>query len=178
MLYKGFKEKAAIVTIAILATPIHELGHWIGYKVNGISAVLHYNYTDSLANTDNIWGIAGGPIMSLSVALVCLVMMYFNKRNEEVWAYFSLIMCMTRILPYIICIFNPNTFLYNDEGLIGKALGIEIWLIYSVFSILFLGITFFIIRRLIRGIDEYLRNYKFGYILYLILTITIGIKIN
>ncbi|KOA19636.1 hypothetical protein CLHOM_17250 [Clostridium homopropionicum DSM 5847] len=116
--------------------------------------------------------------MSLSVALLCLVMMYYNKRNEEIWAYFSLIMCMTRILPYIICIFNPNTFLYNDEGLIGKALGIEIWLIYSVFSILFLGITIFIIRRLRGGIDEYLKKYKFGYVLYLILTVTIGIKIN
>lgn len=40
MLYKEFKEKVAIVAIAIFATPIHELGHWIGYKVNGISAVL------------------------------------------------------------------------------------------------------------------------------------------
>ncbi|KOA19635.1 hypothetical protein CLHOM_17240 [Clostridium homopropionicum DSM 5847] len=54
MLNKGFKEKAAIVTIALFATPIHELGHWIGFKINGISAVLHYNYTYSLTNNDNI----------------------------------------------------------------------------------------------------------------------------
>lgn len=178
MFDKNFREKAATLLIAIFATPIHELGHWIGYKINGITAVLHYNYTEHLTNSDNIWGIAGGPIMSLLLALICLAMMFINNRNRGIWAYFSLVMCMSRLAPYCILLFNPNSFLYNDEGVIGKALGIETWLIYSIFFALFLGIIILIMNEFKGCITEFMKKYTFGYGIYLILTIVIGIKIN
>ncbi|MGY0371970.1 hypothetical protein [Clostridium sp. JNZ J1-5] len=68
--------------------------------------------------------------------------------------------------------------MYNDEGVIGKALGIETWLIYSIFFALFLGIIILIMNEFKGCITEFMKKYTFGYGIYLILTIAIGIKIN
>ena len=175
---KNTLEKIIVIAIAIFAIPIHELGHWLGYKFNGISAVLSYNYTDPLTNPENIWGLSGGPLISLGLALLGLTMMYFNKRNKDIWAYFSVVMCLTRIVPYIFFILIPNGFQSNDEGLIAKVLGLQIGAVYITFLALFIGILSVIAYAYKGNFQDHLNKYRLGYGLYLLSIILFGVHIT
>ncbi|QSQ09683.1 hypothetical protein H0A61_02062 [Koleobacter methoxysyntrophicus] len=157
--------------------PIHELGHWLGYRFNGVPAILHYNYTEPLINTQNIWGIAGGPLISLGLALFGLLMVYHNENNKDLWAYFSIIMCLTRLLPYILLLLMPRGFIENDEGLIAKSMDIPVWLVYLIFIILFISILISIKYKFKENFYINLKKYKYGYIIFLIMFIVMGIHI-
>ena len=178
MFSKNSFEKAMVVAIAFFATPIHELGHWLGYKFNGISAVLSYSYTEPLTNPDNIWGIAGGPLISLGLALLGLILVYANKRNKDIWAYFSIVMCMTRLLPYLFFVLIQNGFLNNDEGGIAKALGLQTGVVYIAFFVLFIGMISMLIYEYKRDFHNHMIKYRWGYVVYFISIIALGVHIT
>lgn len=173
----NLKERILVLAIAFFAMPIHELGHWLGYKFSGVPVIMHYNYTELLNDNLNIWGIAGGPLISLLLAFFALIMVYLNENNKDIWAYFSNIMCLTRFIPYIVLLLMSNNFAENDEGLIAKIMQIPVWLTYLIFIILFISIFFTIIYKFKENFYMHMKKYKYGYILYLILVIFTGIQI-
>jgi hypothetical protein len=170
-------EKMIVIAIAILATPMHELGHWIGYTLDGIPAVLHYHYTEPLTDTFSLMGVSGGPLMSLVLAIFGLCMMYINRSNKSIWAYFSVIMCLTRLIPYLFLVIPPNNLSFNDEGIIAMELGLPIWVIYSIFVTLFASILFAIYSEYNGTFFQQIKIYKYGYILYVLSIIVFGIRV-
>ncbi|MHC6178859.1 hypothetical protein ACYUJ6_03230 [Clostridium sp. JNZ X4-2] len=137
--FKFSKFICAIITL--IATPIHELGHLVGYQLSGIPAKFNFIYTESINGSESLLGCLGGPVISLLLALAgCIIIYIFkNKRNAYVWMYFTITMCFTRLLPYLLLIFinNKETFAINDEGLVAKFLNVPVWGVY-VFLLLYL----------------------------------------
>jgi len=177
MLNITFKERIIIIVIAVCAIPIHELGHWLGYRLSSVPATFHYSYTEPLTNIQSIWGLAGGPIISLVLALFGVMMIHINKNNQDIWAYFSVVMCLTRLLPYLLLLLTPSNFTENDEGLIAKVLNLQASLVYIIFITLFIGIISIIVYKLEGDFYKHMKKYKYGYLLYLILLIFTGIEI-
>ncbi len=177
MLRINLKERILVLAIAVCAMPIHELGHWLGYRFSGIPVIMYYNYTEPFNNTPNIWGIAGGPLISLVLALFGSIMVYSNENNKDIWAYFSITMCLTRLLPYIVLLLTPSNFAENDEGLIANFMHIPVWLVYLLFFIIFISILISITYKFKENFYIHFKKYKYGYVIYLILVIVTGIHI-
>ncbi|WP_315118614.1 hypothetical protein [uncultured Clostridium sp.] len=176
--YGDIKETIIAIIITIIAAPLHELGHWFGYRVDDIPAVIGFNYTEPLGDAISIYGLLGGPVMSLTLALAGVVALYITEKNKDVWAYITIIMCLTRLDTYLFSILGGvNTFYINDEGLIAKAMNLPVWMTYGIFLAAFLMIILAVVYKLRGRIREHIKKFKLAYILHFFVTIIFVIRI-
>lgn len=170
--------KLIFIVITIIATPIHELGHLLGYWLSGISAKYGFIYTESINGSESLWAVLGGPLIGLLLALVgCIIVYNFKeKKNIFICIYFTITMCLTRLLPYLLyTVIDPiGAFPINDEGLIAKFLNVPIWQVYSFSLIAFISILLFL--KLIDR-DSFYKCLKYAFLFYFIIAVMSGIKI-
>ena len=155
--------------ITLIATPIHELGHLIGYKLSGIPARFNFIYTESISGSESLWGVLGGPLLGLLLALTGCVLVYIfkDKKYTFICIYFAITMCLTRLIPYfLISLIIPGDFAINDEGLIAKYLNFPVWSIYIIFMILFVSII--IVLKIIQK-DKFNKCFKYACLFYFII---------
>lgn len=164
--------KFIFMTITIIAAPIHELGHLIGWRLDGIPAILHFNYTDAPSNSTSLLGILGGPLICLILALTGCILVHIFKKKRAIFigVYFTITMCLTRLIPYLYSIiFGAKDMLpINDEGLLAKLLNMPIWQTYSIFAILFVSIL--LLLKYIHK-DIFNKCFKYAFVFYLIVSI-------
>jgi glucan phosphoethanolaminetransferase (alkaline phosphatase superfamily) len=87
-------------TIGFFALPIHELGHILGYRLQGIPATMSYA-RESLppGQPQTFLGVAGGPLLTLFLCCVALVLIYRNKWLLTAFPL-AVIMSLDRIILY------------------------------------------------------------------------------
>ncbi|AEB11414.1 hypothetical protein [Marinithermus hydrothermalis] len=132
---------ACLVVIPALGNPLHELGHWIGYALAGIPAAFSFNRVLPLAPEGaGLAGVAGGPLASLALAGLGVVVLYRVPRRALVGASLAAVMAYTRLLPYLLFVLGIVSPAQNDEGMIARALGWPLWSVWLPFALAFLGI--------------------------------------
>ncbi|HBP65384.1 MAG TPA: hypothetical protein DD730_14255 [Desulfosporosinus sp.] len=160
------------IIITLIATPIHEFGHWIGFQFSGISAKYSFIYVESINGSESLWGNLGGPAIGLLLALLGCMIVYIFKDRKYIyyWIYFTITMCFTRLLPYLLMtpVYNSNVFQINDEGLIAKMMSVPTWQIYGFFMIAFIMILFLL--RLIQR-EYFYKCFKYAFVLYFIVMV-------
>lgn len=170
--------KLIFIVISIIATPIHELGHLLGYRLSGVPAKYSFICTEPGNGSESLLGVLGGPLIGLLLALVGCVCVYIfrEKKQRFICIYFAITMCFTRLVPYLLCILiNPNgMFPINDEGLIAQSLNAPIWQVYSFFTIVFISILLFL--KVISG-DYFYKCFKYGFLFYFVIMVLFEIKI-
>ncbi|GLC32625.1 hypothetical protein [Clostridium omnivorum] len=164
--------KFIFLAITIIAAPIHELGHLIGWRLDGIPAKLHFNYTDAPSNSTSLLGFLGGPLISLILALAGYILVYAFKKKRTIFigVYFTITMCLTRLIPYLYSIIlgAKDMLPINDEGVLAKILNMPIWQTYSIFTILFVSIL--LLLKYIHK-DIFNKCFKYAFVFYLIVAI-------
>jgi hypothetical protein len=87
-------------TIGFFALPIHELGHILGYRLQGIPATMSYA-RESLppGQPQTFLGVAGGPLLTQFLCCVALVLIYRNKWLLTAFPL-AVIMSLDRIILY------------------------------------------------------------------------------
>jgi hypothetical protein len=119
----------AIVATSLLANPLHETGHLVGFRLAGIPAAISLNHT----YFTKFWapsfaGAAFGPLMSIAMAWVGVGLLYLTRRLRPLGASLALFMPMTRLVAYTIFALNPRfPMIYNDEGVMGLHTGLRPW---------------------------------------------------
>jgi len=121
----------AVPVMALAGFFLHELGHWsmgeaLGYDMqmtlNGVSPV---DGAAQVSAMHALWIKAGGPAVTLILAVLSLIVVRFSAVLGFAIAFFSLHM---RITAYAISFFiNPN-----DEASIGLELGVGPHLIHLI----------------------------------------------
>ncbi|QXE17639.1 hypothetical protein [Clostridium sp. 001] len=170
--------KLIFLMITIVATPIHEFGHLIGYKLSGIPAKFTFSYTETQNGLENLWGCLGGPAINLILAVIGCIIVYILKNRKKVYigVYFAITMCLTRLIAYLLfIIINPdNMFAINDEGLIAKFLNVPIWQVYVFFIAAFIFVL--VILRSIKK-DYFYKCFKYAFVFYFFIDILFTIRI-
>ena len=143
-------EKLIIILISLFSSFIHEIGHFIGYKLDGITVKLGFFWVEPQTGSNGFWGILGGILIQIILILSFLLIAYVFKHKKDFWLAMCLPMILARLIPYMIfsvtsLIFNRNVFMYNDEQYIANLFNIPISTSYIFFIIIF--IIFWIILR-------------------------------
>jgi hypothetical protein len=119
----------ASAVVCVLANPLHEVGHWLGFRVSGIPAAISLDHT----YFTSVWapsfpGALGGPLMSVVAAWTGIALLYYSPPLHPLGAALALFMPMTRLVPYAIFAANPRfPMMYNDEGVMGLDTGLRPW---------------------------------------------------
>jgi len=122
---KTLWEKSIIAFLVLfpISVFLHETGHWIIYELNGIDSWISLqraNVINPDQLTENIFlaSLFGGPILTMLLAVVGLVML--KQYKSSIWLLvFGLINSTFRILPTIIgalTAFNTDLNGISDEG--------------------------------------------------------------
>jgi hypothetical protein len=115
------------VAVCVLATPIHEVGHWLGFRLSGIPAAISFNhtyFTDRWA--PSFPGAFGGPLMSIVAAWLGVLLA--RRGPAPLGAALALFMPMTRLVGYALFALIPKfPIAYNDEGVMALLSGTGPW---------------------------------------------------
>lgn len=134
--------------IGLIANPAHEFGHWIFYTLNGVKAGFSFNNTYFINEWKEVlMGAIGGPLFSLVLALIGVIILYKIPRLSYFGAGLAIIMSLTRLLPYIVIV-STNTIKCNDEGVIAIYLNWPLWSIFSILLACFISILILVWRGL------------------------------
>lgn len=122
-----------VLILAISIPYLHEVGHFIGYCVDGIPSTIEYAFTHP-SNSNGFWGIIGGPLFNIILSSITLLMAYINEKNSTIWNTISISSSVGRSLNNIIILFislfNNIVILSNDEGEIAALFNCSPYLIY------------------------------------------------
>lgn len=125
-----------LVVLSLLARPIHELGHWIIYKIYGIDAYFTLNQVVPKNISDfKLLGEAGGPLINLFLVLVGFWLIG-RTRFKELGAALIVTNSLSRLVPYLI-IALTNSWASNDEGIIALVLNLNLYTFYIMFGCFF-----------------------------------------
>lgn len=133
----------------------------------------------------SLLGSSGGPLISLGLALFALFMLYKRNVNKEIWSGFSLIMCLTRLIPYIVVFIlnffvkHKELFIMQDEGFMASYLNLPLWSVFIVFIVVFIIIIVLIVLNLKKYDLNYIKILGYSLICYsAIVFIEVGILEN
>jgi hypothetical protein len=116
----------AVVTPA--AYPLHELGHWIAFRLVGIPAAISLDHTYfTVAWEPSLAGAAGGPLASVALAWLGVVLLVRGGRLEPLGLALAVVMPLTRLSTYALCAAVPRAMAVNDEGVMALHLGWPTW---------------------------------------------------
>jgi len=147
---------AASILIALIAIPIHELGHVIGYRLTGVAARIAYEHTILPAGARfGLSGTAFGVLSTYIVSYVGIVLIY-RKRWLLVSYPLAVILSLVRVLASINYLIRFHTLAGLDECQMATFTGLNPYLWYVAFGALFVAAWILIIRSLRYGI---LRNF-------------------
>jgi hypothetical protein len=77
--------KLIFIMITLIATPIHELGHLMGYQFSGIPAKYSFISVESINGSESLWANLGGPGLGLLLALLGLITVYIFKYGKYIY---------------------------------------------------------------------------------------------
>jgi hypothetical protein len=119
----------ALVLVAFVGNPLHEAGHWIGFRISNIPSSISFDHT----YFTKFWapsfaGALGGPLMSVLLSWVGIFVLYRVPRLRPMGAALAAFMPMTRLSAYVIFATHPQyPMSYNDEGVMGADTGMSPW---------------------------------------------------
>jgi len=149
---KAILNASAAIVICVIASPLHELGHWAGFALCGVPAGISFNHTYWTSRWEPcLAGDLGGPVVSLLAAIAGLLL---ARRAGWRVAGLSLafFMAMTRLVPYLFCLMIPGMHMaHNDEGVAAALLGLPLWTFAIVLAPLFGAILLSCYRTLRAG---------------------------
>lgn len=123
--------------LSFLARPIHELGHWIVYKIYGIDVYFTLNQVvpKEISNF-KLLGEAGGPLIN-----VLLILLGFwiigRRRSKDLGPALIITNSLSRLVPYLI-IALTDSWTSNDEGIVASVLNLNIYTFYIILGIFFI----------------------------------------
>lgn len=119
-----------VLLLALLATPLHEFGHWIwDLLVEGQLNILQFtrvtNPDGSTAGT--IGSIAAGPLASAIFAMIGIGLLHFSGKHviRFAGATLALVSSFQRLTIYAISIWKGMA--ANDEGIVANHFGLFDW---------------------------------------------------
>jgi hypothetical protein len=120
---------AVLIAVCVLANPLHEVGHWIGFCLAGVPAAISFDHTYFTRSwAPSFVGALGGPLMSVVAAWAGVALLYRAPRLQPIGVALALFMPMTRLIAYAIFASNPRfPMIYNDEGVMGLDTGLRGW---------------------------------------------------
>jgi len=160
------------LVVCLLASPIHEIGHWVGFTLCGVPAAFSFNHTFwLLAWRPCLLGDLGGPIMSLLLVGLGLLLSRF-PRWRALGAPLTFFMALTRLVPYLLCLTIPGVRMaVNDEGVEARLVGVPLWTFALLFGVLLSGSLLLTWRRLPQPPRIRALMYAGGLVMYLVLSI-------
>jgi hypothetical protein len=141
--------------IGFLAIPLHELGHVIGYRLVGIPATMSYaREIIPAGQSPRFLGVAGGPLLTQVVCYGALLLIY--RRTWLSCAYpLAVVTSLDRAVLYatqwrqllVLHRVSPGM----DETRMATLLGVNRFVAYIVFSLLFIVAWFLLVKSLRYG---------------------------
>lgn len=124
------------VILSFLARPIHELGHWIVYKLYNIDVYFTLNQVvpKDISNF-KLLGEAGGPLMNVFLLLIGFWLIG-RTRRKELGAALIVTNSLSRLVPYLI-IALTNSWKRNDEGIVALVLNLNPYIFYILLGCFF-----------------------------------------
>lgn len=124
------------VVLSFLSRPIHELGHWIAYKIYSIDVYFSLNQVvpKDIRNF-KLLGEAGGPLINVLLVLVGFWLIGRTK-IKELGAALIVTNSLSRLVPYLIIVLT-NSWASNDEGIIALVLNFNLYTFYIMFGCFF-----------------------------------------
>jgi hypothetical protein len=160
------------LVFCLLASPIHEIGHWVGFTLCGVPAGVSFNHTFWLrAWRPCLLGDLGGPILSLLLVGLGLLLSR-SPRWRALGAPLTFFMALTRLVPYLLCLTLPGVRMaVNDEGVAAGLVGVPLWTFALLFGFLLMGSLLLTWRRLPQSPRTRALMYAGGLVMYLGLSI-------
>ncbi len=120
---------ATLVVTCLVANPLHEAGHWIGFALAGIPARISFDHTWFVDRWQpSFLGAAAGPFASVLLAWLGVLLWRRGGRLSRVGLALALVMPLTRLLSYVIFATVPGARIeVNDEGVMGLDCGVWPW---------------------------------------------------
>jgi hypothetical protein len=160
----------ASILIAVIAIPIHELGHVIGYRLTGVAARLAYEHTIVPAGAHfSLSGIACGVSSTYIVCYVGIVLIY--RKKWLLVAYpLAVILSLVRVLAYINYSIRFHTLAGLDESQMASFTGLNPYFWYVAFGVLFVVAWILIVRSLRYGMLRNMLLCAIPVVLYIVIS--------
>jgi hypothetical protein len=143
---------AASVLISLIAIPIHELGHVLGYRITGVAARVAYEHTVLPQGTNfGLLGTASGVFSTYIVSYLGILLIW--QKRWLVMAYpLAIILSVVRIMVFGQSLIQFYSVSGLDEAQLAVLTGSNPLLWFAVSMVLFFAAWILIIRSLGYGI--------------------------
>ena len=139
------------ILTAIVAIPIHELGHFVGYRRAGIPARIGFEHTILPAGESfNLLGTAFGVFSTYVVSYIGIVLIY-RKRWLPLSYSLAVILSLVRVAVYIQFWIYYHSLAGLDESLMATFTGLNPLFWYAVSIMLFVTAWCLILGSLCYG---------------------------
>jgi hypothetical protein len=161
---------AASILIALIAIPVHELGHVIGYRITGVAARIAYEHTILPAGARlSLSGTTCG-VLSTYIASYIGILLIYRKRWLLVAYPLAVILNLVRVLAYINYSIRFHTLAGLDESQMATFTGLNPYFWYVPSGALFVVAWILIIRSLRHGVLRNVVLCAFPVILYIVIS--------
>lgn len=158
------KGREIFIIVLVLSIPLlHELGHLIGYLIDGVPATIKYGFI--VSENVTFLGVLGGPLFNILLSLICIILICLDNKRRNIWATIGLASSVSRLLNcgfiFIIGIFlNPIVLQNNDEGQLALLINSPIYMQYILFLVIYFCLTLLIIKLIKNNILCKQLNYR------------------
>jgi hypothetical protein len=143
---------ASSISVALVAIPVHELGHFVGYRLTGVAARIAFEHTTLPAGESfNLLGTAGGVFSTYVVSYIGIVLIY-RKKWLPLSYPLAAILSFVRVATYVSYWIQYHTLAGMDESLLATLTGSNPYLWYAVSTSLFITAWILIFNSLRYGI--------------------------
>jgi len=141
--------------VGVLAIPLHELGHVIGYRLLGVAATMSYaREVLPPGESPRFLGVAGGPFLTTLVCFGAIAVVYRGKWLPAAYAV-AVVASLDRVILYamqwrpLLVQHRPSPGM--DESRMAALIGASPFLWYVVFACAFVVAWTLIVRSLRYG---------------------------
>lgn len=132
---KKYRVDVLIIFLVLLFPFIHEIGHYIGYRIDGVHAFISYNMTYS--SEVSILGTLGGPMMNVTLGLISLIIIIVVRKYKRFWAMVGITSLLSRLMVagsiFTVGMIHRRILLIeNDEGQLASLLGTHVVWTYII----------------------------------------------
>lgn len=166
------------VILSFIARPIHELGHWIVYKLYKIDVYFTLNQVvPKDVSNFKLLGEAGGPLINVFLVLIGFWIIG-RGRFKELGSTLIVTSSLSRLVPYLV-IALTNSWRRNDEGIIASVLNLNLYTFYIIFGSFFILSIIICFKSNFRKIKKpIIKHIFFMFIIFTFITFILEIPQN
>lgn len=152
------KEKILIIIMSILIVVFHEIGHAIGYKIDGLDVKFKFDAVIATGTSNTKYGLFGGTLINIVGILIPTILLYVKLGKPIILMIIGMISAISRLFACLVILLISIPYreiaLTNDEGLIAASLGLPSYSVYFLIITFFL-VMLWIMKKIIKDDDLY-----------------------